>query len=524
MTLSLFARPIAAAAALVFTAGTALADEFVDRANAFYRTIQPAKRSDSVLLPLLAKMDAVPASAATLEKAMLLPAGTSGWAAAESWANAAPQRAVLDALTAVTNESNIEEAMAFGQPYGADALGATSEGIQMIQLGLYTELGDPPMLAGAKFLYLPALERAECLAHVEATRLASQGKFEDAIQVMVHWLFFARQMADRQMYQECRWGVRSMIAALERIRDLAYTDSRAATKTLNADSLAKVREQLRQQGGYLRPDRIRFPAGNRLAAEQAVSMVFGAGGRPGDTFGQTMAQLASTQRPLRLFAEAARWHSVAEGHANQNESRAELTKVFNDLTARWPLEAFDPRHDSTPDIENMDRDRFAVLTAVLPDMTPLFADRMALNTQLIGTRSALGILGFASVARNFPPVIESLRPRFLQTIDADPFNPDRGNGKQPPLKYFVPIRDQKHKFGTGPAFPHAVSVVTGSQNFEVSLGEDQFVLYSVGPNGDAEWAENVTGDPQSDAIGDVLLWPPVLSLLRQHMVQNGELN
>jgi hypothetical protein len=430
---------------------------------------------------------------------------------------------VLDALKAVTNEARLDEAMAFGQPYGADALGASPGGIELIQAGLYTELGDPPMLSGAKFMYLRALEQAECLAHVEATRLAAEGKFDEAMDVAVHWLFFARQIADRAMYDECRWGIRSMITTLERIRDLAYTDSRAA-RSLTADTLAKVREQLRQQGGYLRPDRILFPEGNRLAAEQSIAMVFGSDGRPRDTFGQTMAQLASTRRPLRLFSEAARWHTVASAHANQRDTSGELGRVFNDLTGRWPLEAFDPRHDTTPDILNLDRDRFTVLTAVLPDMTPLFTDRMALNTQLIGTRTALGILGFTAVNRNFPPAVDTLRPRFLQTVDADPFNPDRANGKKPPLKYFVPIRDQKQKFGTDTPFPHAVSVVTGGQAFEVSLGEDQFILYSVGPNGEAEWAENVTGDPQADAIGDVLLWPPVLSLLRQHLVQNGGLN
>lgn len=522
MTLSMFARPIAAAATFIFAVAPVAADEFVDRANAFYRTIKPDKRSDTVLLPLLAKMDEVPASAGTLEKAMLLPAGSSGWAAAETWANAAPQRAVLEALKAVTKEARIDDAMAFGQPYGADALGATPGGIELIQAGLYTELGDPPMLAAAKFMYLRALERAECLAHVEATRLAAEGKFEEAMQIVVHWLYFARQMADRAMYDECRWGIRSMIAALERIRDLAYTDSRGP-KSLTPEQLNTVRTQLRTEGGYLRPDRILFPEGNRLAAEQSLAMIFGSDGRPRDTFGQTMAQLASTRRPLRLFAEAARWHTVASAHANQRETTTELGRVFNDLTGRWPLEAFDPRHDSTPDILNMDRDRFTVLTALLPDMTPLFTDRMALNTQLIGTRTALGILGFTAVNRNFPPAVDTLRPRFLQVIDADPFNPDRAAGKKPPLKYFVPIRDQRFAPSEEP-HPHAVSVVTGAQAFEVSLGEDQFILYSVGPNGEAEWAENVTGDPQADAIGDVLLWPPVLSLLRQHLVQSGGLN
>jgi len=66
-------------------------------------------------------------------------------------------------------------------------------------------------------------------------------------------------------------------------------------------------------------------------------------------------------------------------------------------------------------------------------------------------------------------------------------------------------------------------VVVGDQNFQVKVGSDQFVLYSVGPNGAKDWARDVSGEPAKGAIGDLLIWPPITSLLRQRQVETGVL-
>src|SRR5262245_1816582 len=113
---------------LLVPAASLRADDFIDQANAAYRGIQAGKRSDVILLPLVAKMDPAPAAVDNRDKAALVPAGSSAWSAIEAWANGANQRAVLEALHKVTQEENPIQAYAFGQPYGADALAATSDG------------------------------------------------------------------------------------------------------------------------------------------------------------------------------------------------------------------------------------------------------------------------------------------------------------------------------------------------------------------------------------------------------------
>lgn len=518
----LMTRLLALLAVLV-AALPALADEFLDRANALYATIAPDKRSDLILLPAVAKMDPPPASVDSIGKAALLPAGSSGWSVAEEWALAAPQRAVLEALDRITKDETATIGMAFGQPYGADAMGPEPHGPDLVDAGLYTELGEPPMLAGARHLYLPALDRVGALVYVEATRLAAADKPDEAIGVLIDWLFFARQMADRQLFAEARWGLRTMTGTLERIRDVAYTDMRSGKRQLTADHILAIQERLAETRTYVRLDRLQFPAANRIAVEQVIAHVFQQRGGPNAAFGQMMAQLASTQRPLRLFAEAARWDQIASNHADSLDTARQLATVYSDMEARWAWDPWDPRLAVQTDYEKMDKARFAVIATVLPDMTVLLNDRQVLRTQLVGTRTALAVVAFAYGARNFPPTLASLRPHFVKNLEADPFNPDRANRKEPPLEYFVPIRDQTFGPREEPG-PYEINVVTtAGQNFQVRIGQDQFVLYSVGPNGIKDYARNVSGEPARGQVGDLLLWPPVTSLIRQRLIETGAL-
>lgn len=502
-------------------------DTVVNEVNAQYARVPAPKRSDRVLLPLVAKMDAPPASVARVEQAMLLPAGAAAWSAAEAWALAPNQKAVLVALDQVTNEEDPAEAMVFAQPYGAEAVGATSEGVTLIRAELYTELGDPPMLAGAKFQYLAGLERVACLVHVEATRLAAAGDPGAAIDGLADWVFFGREMTDRAFFKEARWGYATMIATLDRVRDIAYTDFRAGGRKLSPDRIGATLQRLREDG-YLRVDRLVFPMGDRAATQQVIDRVFIARGTADPaTFAPTMARLASTDRPLRLFSESAKWEAagaIAAGWFDQHEM---AKKITDEWRARWDLRPFDPLLSLQTEYEKMGRASYAAISAVLPDAGTLLNDREVLKAQLVGTRCALGLVAFYYGAGNFPLDLAAIRPRFVRTLGGDPFSSaGRDRGGEPPLQFFVPIRDTKDRFGARETpRPHEVRVITpgGEGNFLTRVGDDQFVLYSVGPNGRKEWAENVTAAPVKNSIGDLLLWPPVISLHREELRATGKL-
>ncbi len=513
-------------AAVAFPGASLAQEDYVAQVNRLYAGVHPEKRSDTVLLPVLAKMEPPPAAVSRVEKAMLLPAGSSAWDAAAAWAGGAPQRAALEALDRITQEEDPAEAMAFGQPYGAEGAISGPEGPAIVRAGLYTELGDPPMLAAAKFQYLPALDHLGCLVNVEATRLAAGGKPGDAIDLMVDWLFFARQMSDRAFYAEARWGIISMGEALARLRDIAYVDNRSS-RALTRDQLGGVLGRIRDQG-YLRIDRLVFPRADRVAALQVIDKVFRPRGGPDQaTFAPTMARLASTQRPLRLFSESARWEAAAARSANWFDQREELQRVYGDWESRWALRPFDALLALQSQFERMDRARYAVLDAVLEDMSVLMNERDVVLTHLVGTRCALGLVAFHTVNGNFPRTLAGIRPEYIRDLGADPFNAaGRDVGRAPPLEFFVPIRDTRDRFGPRETpRPHEINVFTpgGEYNFQAKVGDDQFVLYSVGPNGAKEWAEYATGTPVRHSIGDLLLWPAPLSLYREELQRTGRL-
>lgn len=503
----------------------ARADEFVDRANQPYSTIRAERRSDTVLLPLVLKMQPPPAAVARVEQARLLPATSADFKAVEAWTTAEPQKAVLEALPKVTTGESFTDGFAFGQPYGDQAVAAAPGGIALVQGGLYTELGDPPLLGNAQFKYLAGLDRVAILCHAEATRLAAAGQPDKAIEVLISLVFLGRQIAERAFVDEARWGMMTMSGGLERIRDVVYLDFRAAgagNPKITPEMLAAFGRRLREDG-YIRTDLISFPKADRIAATQAVEVSFQGSGTPSPaTFGPTMARLASTDLPLRMFAESAKWDQVGSVHADKKETLDQIAKVHGDWQSRWPLDWWDSRMNLASDYERTPKGRFAVVFATLKDTSPLFHQRQLVRAQLVGTRMCFAVLGFHSRAKNFPPLLTSTTPQYIKSVEADPFNPDRARGKVPPMEFFVPIRDAgRGAPGNG---PHEMNIMTpGLANFQVRIDRDQFVMYSVGPNGIRDLAKDVTGEPAKDAVGDMLIWPPAVSLIRQRLVETGQL-
>ena len=491
-------------------------DDFTDRVNALLGDIRPEQRSDLVLLPILAQTDAPPPGVSSPAQAMLVDTSEPIWSSARAWATGAKQQEFLDALHRVTQEQDYRRAMAFGQRYGQSA------DFELIRLGLYTELGDPPLLAAAQHLYLPILDRAASLVHVEATRLASEERIDDALDLLGDWLFFCREMADREFMAEVAWAYQAMRDALARMRDVAYLDFRYGGRKVDPDRVVALLRRIDPERGYLGTARLRFPAGERIAASQIVSMVFiPRAGVNTDTFARTMARLGSTVRPLRLFSEAAKWDAMAPVHANWFDTTAQLDRVFSDLESRWSLEFFDERMRAPWAYDQINPRRYAVLTAAVPDLPELFASRQLLVTEIAGTRTALGVAAYITARGGFPPDVSAIRPFFVKAMDVDPFNPNRSSGERPPLKYFVPYTVNYRRLGPREVkVPHRIDVIA-DENFAVNVDQTQFVIYSVGADGAPNGARTVQNTAELAAGTDYLIWPPMLSLERQRRAERA---
>lgn len=512
------------ALALLFTlVGTRLAlaqNDPVSILNAGFKEVPVDRRSDLILLPALIDLEDAPFGADNVESAALLYTGSSAWPAAEAWAKAEPQQKALQALRDATAGVSEGRAMQFAQPYGPDA----SIDPELIRAKLYTALGDPPMLAGKRLLYLRAIGQLVCLVQVEATRLAAEGKPGEACDLLVRQVYFGRQLADRAFYEEVVAGLKYMKQGLARIRDVAYVDFRGSRQLGPSDIERIIKAIELYNRSYLDPARLRFPEGNHMAAQQLFEQLFqNRGGVREDMFAKTLARLRTADRPLRLFAEAARYESAGSDQADWFDTRDKIEAVFSSWSSRWTLSPFDRQLALPFTWDLTDQSQYRVISASAPDMSPLYEFRREFETEAVGTRHALGILGYFYELGVWPPAASSIRPRWMDKIEADPFNPNRGVGNVPSLYYFVPVRDDYVANERDTPQPHEMNVYPlEGVNFALKLREDQFVLYSVGRDGVDDHAEDVTDDPFAQT-GDYLIWPPVLSLYRTHLIQTNQL-
>ena len=439
--------PAAQAPAASAAQATSADAEFVKRLNAIYtgrdRAVPDERRSDLLLLPALAAMQPPPAEAGIstpLQAALLSPKlSPAAWSAAEKWASGEKQQAALDALRKVGEPG---AKFAFLQGYGRDAADPLVR-----PAGLFTDLGDPPLLGSARFRVLPALDRLAIATHVEATRLAEGGKAREALTLLVRWTLFARQMADREFFAEKRWGVSAMQAGMERVLDIARTYPTALTD----QDLADINTELNAKN--LMFERILLPQGDRLAAEQVVARAFAdRGAAKAEIFGPTMARITSVGRPLTQFGEAARWQEAVAGHAGTFDTGDQVKFVFDDWAKRWQLPPFDTVLDSPTDFARMDKKRFAMVAAMAGQVESMFAMRTRLRATLVGTEQALAVQAYRLRYEKYPPNVQATRPAYVKAIEPDPYSRSKQD-----FHFFVPIRDQPKRERELPR-PHVIGV------------------------------------------------------------------
>lgn len=502
-----------ALAGAAFSAPAASAqDDFLASLNKRALEVRDDRRADKILLAPLAKMQAPPAEVlADLEAgpawALIDSSVAARFAKMKAWSDAAPQQEVLKALAEATKQFDRNDpGMGWGMAYGQ-----VGEAAEAVRLDLNVDLGsDEPTIAEANPKYLKRLQWLEMLANVDASKLAGEGKPSEAINRLIDLFYLGREIADRDLSVEVQVGFSIMVRSLSRIRDVAYQDFRGERKL----ELAALRSLIQRLGDEpLKIARIRFPMGDKYGIEQLIARAYGEGTKAdGEKVGPMLARIATREHPLRIFNESARWAEAAKSMSDKAQMVNRLGEVYGDWTNRWAVDAFDPRMRATFEYSKLNKTRFPII-GLLPDLTSFFDQRMVLNTEIVGTRSALGLLGYYYQNRAFPRTIVSARPEWLSTKEGDPFNPEeRSREGVPPLKYKRPVVDDDKKA------EHLMTVVTGSgYNFRLSLGEAVWMIWSVGSNNVNDGAKFVQNTATRVTNADYIIWPPMESLTRQHL-------
>lgn len=507
--------------------------DWLSQANQFYKDIfpgadgTPGQRTDLGLLPAIAGMDLPPTGLTSDDSRLMHPDYPMGlWEAASAWAAAPGQQAVIAKLDELTDPALIDQ-MGWGQPYGVEALDASDDDLfLLIENGLYTEVdvGGMPLLAGADFKYLWGLERVHMLVNIEATRRAESGDVIGALDVLRDWLLVCNQVAQRRFETEMRQGLEWMLETCERMRDVAYVDFKSGSPRLAADvnDLREVVDTIgpqRTTEGHVRLARLQLPQGNEMAARQLAETVLQSSGANPVTFAPTMARLATEGNPLRLFSEIPRWEQVAQFQAPLSEARTAIQTSYGDMAQRWSFtNPFDPLLDRRYDIERFLSPRFTVVASTLGPVPHLFDLRRQVRLEVLGTRHALSMVGISYASGMLQRDADAAAGRRWVTAEEDdPYNPTgRDRGANPRLQYILP------GVTTGSGSTHVMSIVVpGRRNFSRNFDNRDFILYSVGRDGAANGATRIQNTVELVVDSDYLIWPPVLSLIRQNEIDQG---
>lgn len=486
-------------------------DVGLSRVNALYDNVDLSRRADLVLLPAIAEMSDTPPAITSRIEAMLFSPQRPGWAAVEAWCLAESQQALKPALEQVVAETDYRFAFAFAQPYGESGIDAA-----LIEAGLYSPLKVDGVAGSVSHDYLHGLDRLEMFVHLEATRLAAAGEAAAALDLLVDWAHVCRQMLDRAFWGEVSWGYNRAIFAMRRITDVTYTDWRGS-RSLSGQDIADVLARLDDEG-FLALDRLPLPRGDFFAAEAIAEELLPTTGAPDPAaFSLLLAQLQAGDRPLRLFGASGPLATASANHADRMTTVGALTRIKGELDQRWTAPLFSPLLGQQPELVQATSPRLAIPEIVLNRAgSVLNAEslREQLLTEFQGARHALAVVGYEVQYRVLPPDISSVRPAFLTSIRADPWNADRNRGRQPPMQYFVPVRDRRVSPG-----PHEFAFVTPFLDDQptVSVGADGFVMYSLGPDNAKNFGRRMRVTRERTGDTDYLIWPPYLSVLRAEL-------
>ncbi|MCB9848962.1 MAG: hypothetical protein H6814_11165 [Phycisphaeraceae bacterium] len=420
-------------------------DNYVAEANQIHRPGAGQQDAAEPLLKALGSMDAPPASIPDAPTALLMRPGDDGWDEALAWATAPNQRAVLSTLREVTNPGDPH---VFSLPYGLDNTPPA-----LADTGLAIDLGEPPLLAGANFVYLDALDELFALVSIDAARLAEDNDGEAAYR-LIQWIRLARMVADQPMSVEKSWAIHSMRLGVMRLLDVFALHP----ELMDEREIVRLVRELSED--EIRVERILPPSGDRTAMEELVAATYTERRGPNPaTFGPVLARLMSGGQPLGLFGEASYFQQVARQQANWFDTTEKVEAIYNDWEARWSVPQYEYIWTQQMERRLIDPARYTLIEHFSPDLYPMIQDRLALRADLAGARMAISVIGYRRGKGVWPSDLAAIRPTFVDNIDTDPYDDggDRNIKQFEILEYFVPIRDQKFGPREDP-HPHRIRV------------------------------------------------------------------
>jgi hypothetical protein len=442
-------------------------------------TVKGTEQSKSYRLLFDAYLDLSPpppAISAGLDQNTIHP-GMANWAAVSDWVESNPQLA--EAMMQCRDRNII------GLPYGTAGLDQA-----YVDAGLVAAPGEE--FHRIEFPYLDAMDVIAAYATAEIYRRLEAGDVQGGLDLAVARNWVLRQLCDRQFLAEKLHGMQMLIDALASLRNvfLEYQDDMSF-------------EQYRELAWYdipeLRPDRNRLhiPEGDRIVSEALLEQVFDESSRAHpEKFADAFASIQSGDAPLTRFGAARRWRMIAAIHDSLEASQDRLKLIYDDWWRRWRVQEHDPILDIDSQFDRTNPVRYAAVIYSVQDIEGAFSLRNQLVAAVNGTALSAGLCAYKLTFGVYPDDKEKLYGHSVRKFvsDIDPYDPEYG-----PLRY---------RLLTGPG-----SIDTPAGRLRLESGA--CILYSLGQDQSDDRAQQHS---DHGADGDLVLWPPIRTLLREQQL------
>jgi hypothetical protein len=344
-------------------------------------------------------------------------------------------------------------------------------------------------LKNTRFAYLDAMSTLTAYATAETYRLMESGDMQGGLDLAVAMAIITRQACDRDFVAEKEWGLDQLSGVLSNLRDMLWRYQSQFTKE-------QLYELAWKEMPYLRPSRghLLMPEADRIVAETIIKDLFDAfsGEADPEQFRETFTEIQSVDEPLSRFGAARRWTQIAPVHGSRVASLQKLTLVYDDWWRRWRIQAYDPLLERASEFEEVNPIRYAAVLFSVQNVPELFQIRDILIAEVNATAIAAGLCAYRNETGRYPRDLKMIYAAFVRKrSDVDPFEESlAGFGyKRIESKTAIDIDATRIWLESGNALMWSVAY-------------------------DHEDAHGTTVDT-SGASGDLLLWPPSKSLLRE---------
>ena len=411
--------------------------------------------------------------------------GMSGWDKVSAWAAANPDmgEAIIEASKRVI----------VGLPYGVDGVPASYAGMQ---LHVDVEIKEGKRVL--EFSYFNAIDVIESYVIAEVYRLFESGDVDGALKLIGANNIVLRMFCDRQFLEEKIFFISMLDKSLSNMRDCFW-------RYQEKISFEQYREIAMDELPYLRPDRGRLliPEGDKILAEAIISEVFDedTGEVNAEEFTRMFTNIQAEKEPLTRLGAARRWREISNRHGGLQGSQDRLTLIYDDWWRRWRLRDHGELLTMESEFERANEMRYAGVLISINDIKSLFSIRNNLRVAVYGTAMSAGLCGFKVDTGSYPNSVDNRVSGLYGTyvrrsIDKDPYH------FREYLEDLDSFRYRLLKKRT------ALDVGIDRVWLEAGMG----LLYSIG-----EDMEDGVGrmHAEDDSEADLIIWPPVKSLLRE---------